>query len=151
MRLASAIAICVAALLLSLQARGQAPSPAPPPATSQATTPIGMGPTRMTVAEILAALRAQPDVTFVEKDGQLIAADQPSTHTHYVFVTKGSAAYPAVGMTHLYVVGASVKMNLNVVCQAETAPCDAFFASMQRYTEQFKNTAARQPGYIGQY
>lgn len=155
MRLASTIAVCVAASLLSLQARGQEPSPVPqPPPTSQATTPIGMGPTRMTVAEILAALRAQPDVSFEEKDGQLTAYQQ-STATRYVFAAQGSAPYPAVAMTHVFVVGTSVKLGLNVICQAATAPCDQFArdsaAAMQQLTKQLRTVAAQQPGYIGHH
>lgn len=98
MHLASAVTICVAASLLGFHARGQASSPAPqPPSTSQATPPIGMGPTRMTVAEILAALRARPDVSFFEQDGQLIANDA-LTRAHYVFAAKGSAPFPAVAI-----------------------------------------------------
>ena len=76
-----------------------------------------------TVAEALAALRKNPDVSIRVQDGWTIANDSKDK-TIWSFAPEGHPAYPAAIKRHMYEKGGALYVGMTALCQAGKAVCD---------------------------
>lgn len=114
----------------------------PDPAESDQT--IGYA----SVKEALSALKEKPGVSIREQDGWTIIVDPESAQrqTIWSFTPKGHGAHPAVVKRTAVERDGRISLEMNVLCQAEKAPCDALVQEFQainaRIREQMQQKAA---------
>jgi hypothetical protein len=75
------------------------------------------------VADALAALRAQPGVTFAAERGWTIATDR-AAQAIWSFAPADHAAYPSAVKRQVVDNGGKVSVEMKVLCQASKAACD---------------------------
>lgn len=89
------------------------------PLPEQANSTIGYA----SVADALAALRAQPGVTFATERGWTIATDG-AARAIWSFAPAEHAAYPSAVKRQVVGNGGKVSLEMKVLCQASKAACD---------------------------
>ena len=90
-----------------------------------------------TVAAALAGLHQRKDVEFSTRDGWTVAFDKASTAV-WSFAPLGHAAYPAAVKRQAVEIDGTVSLRMNVLCEADKAPCDALVRSFQQLNAQMQ-------------
>lgn len=88
-----------------------------------------------TVAEALAALRADPNVQITIQQGWTIAVNN-STKTIWAFVPKGDPAYPAVSKTTQVSRDGGIYIVRATLCEASKPACDHLVDRFKKFDER---------------
>ena len=88
-----------------------------------------------TVAQALAALRANPNVQITIQQGWTIAVNS-STKTIWAFVPKGDPAYPSVSKETQVSRDGGIQIIRDILCQASKAACDHLVQRFKQLDER---------------
>jgi hypothetical protein len=92
-----------------------------------------------TVAQALAALRADPKVQISVQQGWTIAVDK-STETIWAFVPMGDPAYPAVSKATPVSRDGGIYVERRILCQASKAACDQLVQRFKQLDERIRQS-----------
>jgi hypothetical protein len=95
-----------------------------------------------TVAAALADLPSRPGVTMSEQAGWTVATDARS-RTLWSFAPVGHPAYPAMVKRQILSTDHGVDMKMEVLCEADKAPCDDLVRTFQQLNARMKQGLRR--------
>jgi hypothetical protein len=124
----------IAVAVFSIAAHAQPSAPTPLPEAAQSS--VGF----RSVGEALNALKAKPGVEFIERDGWTLAQDRESEKSMalWSFAPLSHAAYPSVVKRRVYEADGSVRIEMNVLCEATKEACDRLVREFRELTEQMQ-------------
>jgi hypothetical protein len=128
------VTILIAAAVMVGAAGAQQRSPEPEPAPEAAQSSIQYA----SVQEALAALRVKPGVEILQRDGWTLAQDleSPKSMVLWSFAPPIHPAYPSVVRRRVYEQDGSVRVEMQVLCEAAKPACDDLAREFQELTDR---------------
>ncbi|MBT8145189.1 MAG: DUF4019 domain-containing protein [Gammaproteobacteria bacterium] len=100
-----------------------------------------------TVEDALQSLRAKEGVNITNSDGWTVVDDSTGdNHVLWSFTPPGHPAHPAAVKRTVHEEDGAIWIDMNALCQAEKAPCDALIEEFTQLNEKIRQAvAARHP------
>jgi hypothetical protein len=128
--------VIAVALGLVVSAISHAQALPPGPGSEARESSIGF----RSVSGALAALKAKPAVELLERDGWVLVQDRDSETSMalWSFAPVGHPAYPSVVKRRVFERDGSVRIEMDVLCQATEEACEQLVQEFQELTDQMK-------------